>query len=133
MVAHGDGAVPATGAANSRNACHLMFVAGYMLDYGETIFDVAGGPSTPLTTTRVGAVGWRALPTTYVVSAGDRRLSAVVQERLAYTRATTIVSLDVGDQLQSTHAEALAQILNEDLLALRGTPLHAELALVRTA
>jgi hypothetical protein len=133
VLAHGYGALAVTLAANRRNARQLIFVAGYMLDYGETIFNVVGGPATPLTTTPVERVAWRALPTTYVVCTAGRHLAPVVQERLAQTQATTIVALDAGDQPYRTHAEALAQVLHEDLLALAGGQLHAALDLVKTA
>lgn len=133
VLAHGYGALVATCAADRRNASLLIFVAGYMLDYGETIYDVVGGPATALSTTPVDAVGWRALPVTYVVCSNDRRIAATVQERLAHHRATTIVELDAAEQPYRTHAEALAQILHEELVAVRGGQLHAALRLVKTA
>jgi predicted alpha/beta hydrolase family esterase len=133
VLAHGYGALLATLATTSRNASALIFVAGYMLDYGETIFDAIGGPANAISRTPADAVGWRTLPTTYVVCAGDRSISATVQRRLALTRATTIVELEAGDQPFRTHAEALVQILHEDLVAVRGGELHAALALVRSA
>ena len=133
VMAHGYGALAATVAANRRNTSLLIFVAGYMLDYGETIYDVVGGPSTSLTTTRVDTVGWRAIPTTYVVCRNDRRIARTVQEQLANHRATTIVELDAGEQPFRSHSEALAQILHEELVAVRGGQLHAALRVVKTA
>lgn len=133
VIAHGYGALLATLAATRHNAAHLIFVAGYMLDYGETIYDVVGGPATALSRTPVDSVGWRTLSTTYVVCPADRILSLAVQRRLALTRATTIVDLEAGEQPFRTHAEALVQVLHEDLVAVRGGELHAALALVRTA
>lgn len=133
VLAHGYGALLATLATTQRNAAHLIFAAGYMLDYGETIYDVVGGPATALSRTPVDSVGWRALPSTYVVCTGDRTLSRAVQQRLALTRATTIVELEAGEQPFRANAEALVQILHEDLVAVRGGELQAALALVRTA
>lgn len=133
VLAHGYGALLATIATTSLNACGLIFVAGYMLDYGETIFDVIGGKASAIGRTPVDSVGWRALPTTYVVCAGDRAISAPVQRRLALTRATTIVELEADDQPFRTHAEAIVQVLHEDLVAVRGGELPAALALVRSA
>jgi hypothetical protein len=133
VIAHGYGALVATVATTRRNASQLIFVAGYMLDYGETIYGVGGGPPTPLMKSPVESVGWRALPTTYVVCNGDRRIAPAVQRQLALTRATTIVELDAGEQPARTHAEAMAQILHEDLVAVRGGQLHAALALVKSA
>ncbi len=104
-----------------------------MLDYGETIVNTLGGPANPRTRTPVDTVGWRTLATTYVVCAADRTISAAVQRRLALTRATTIVELEAGDQPFRTHAEALVQVLHEDLVALRGGELNPALALVRSA
>ena len=132
VLAHGYGALLATLAATRRNAAHVIFVAGYMLDYGETIYDVVGGPSTAVSRTPVESVGWRTLPTTYVVCNADRTLSLAVQQRLALTRATTLVELDAGDQPFRTHAEALVQVLNEELVALRGGELSPALTLVRS-
>lgn len=133
IIAHGYGALVATVAARGSNASQLIFVAGAMLDYGETIYDVIGGPSTPLTRARVGAVGWRAVPTTYVICSGDRRIAPAVQQQFALSRATTFVELDAGESPARTHAEALAQIVHEDLVALRGGQLDAALALVKSA
>jgi hypothetical protein len=133
VLAHGYGALLASLATTSRTASGLIFIAGYMLDYGETIFDVIGGKPSAIGRTPVDAVGWRALPTTYVVCAGDRTISAPIQRRLALTRATTFVELDAGDQPFRTHAEALVQVLHEDLVAVRGGELPAALALVRSA
>lgn len=133
VLAHGYGALLATLAARHRNAAHLLFVAGYMLDYGETIFDVIGGPSTAVSRTPVDMVGWRTLPTTYVICGADRTFSPAVQQRLALTRATTLLELDAGDQPYRTHVEALVQVLHEELVAVRGGELPAALTLVRTA
>lgn len=133
VLAHGYGALLATLATTSRNASGLIFVAGYMLDYGETIFDIVGGPPSAINRTPVDSVGWRALPTTYVVCTADRTISAAVQRRLALTRAATFIELEAGDQPFRTHAEALVQILHEDLVAVRGGELPAALSLVRSA
>lgn len=133
VLAHGYGALLATLAATHRNAAHFVFVAGYMLDYGETIYDVAGGPATAVSRTPVDSVGWRTLATTFVVCTGDRTFSPAVQQRLALTRATTLVEVDAGEQPFRTHAEALVQVLHEDLVAIRGGELSAALALVRSA
>lgn len=133
VLAHGYGALLAGVAATRRNTGHLVLVAGWMLDYGETIFEVVGGPESTLATTPVELVGWRAVPATYVVATGARRITATVQRQLAATRATTIVEIDAGDQPYKTHAEALAQIVHEDLLAVRGGQIHAALRLVESA
>jgi len=133
VLAHGSGALLATLAATQHNASALIFVAGYMLDYGETIVNTLGGPANARTRTPVDTVGWRTLATTYIVCAADRTISAAVQRRLALSRATTIVELEAGDQPFRTHAEALVQVLHEDLVALRGGELKAALALVRSA
>jgi pimeloyl-ACP methyl ester carboxylesterase len=133
VIAHGYGALVATIATTRRNASQLIFVAGYMLDYGETLYDVIGGPATPLATSRVESVGWRAVATTYVICSGDRRIAPAVQRQLALTRATTIVELEAGEHPARSHAEALTQILHEDLVAVRGGQLHAALELVKTA
>jgi pimeloyl-ACP methyl ester carboxylesterase len=124
VIAHGYGALAASLAANRRNVRQLIFVAGYMLDYGETIFEVVGGPATALSTTPVEHVAWRAVPTTYIMLKAARRIAPVVQERLAQTHATTIVTLDAGDHPYRTHAAVLAQVLYEDLLSVSGAPLH---------
>ena len=133
ILAHGYGALVATVAATRSNASQLIFVAGAMLDYGETMYEVTGGPATPLSTSRVESVGWRAVPTTYVICSGDRRIAAAVQQQFALARAATFVELDAGEAPARTHAEALAQIVHEDLVAVRGGQLHAALALVKSA
>jgi len=132
ILAHGYGALLATLAATHRNAAHFVFVAGYMLDYGETIYDVIGGPSTAVSRTPVDTVGWRTLPTTYVICSTDRTHAPAIQQRLALTRATTLVELDAGDQPFRTHVEALVQVLHEELVALRGGELTPALTLVRS-
>jgi hypothetical protein len=132
ILAHGYGALIATLAATRRNAAHFIFVAGYMLDYGETIYDVIGGPATAVNRTPVDTVGWRTLATTYVVCNADRTHSPAVQQRLALTRATTLVELDAGEQPYRTHAEALVQVLHEELIALRGGELAPTLTLARS-
>jgi pimeloyl-ACP methyl ester carboxylesterase len=133
VLAHGYGALVASAAAEPRNAAHLIAVAGYLLDYGERIVEVVGGPESPLTTTPVDSVGWRAVPVTYVTCGNDPRVAPAVQLRLAQLRATTFVQTDAGAQPQRTHAEILTALLREELEAVRGSRLEVALALLRSA
>ncbi|HTJ24750.1 MAG TPA: hypothetical protein VMA36_01175 [Candidatus Limnocylindria bacterium] len=108
LVGHHGGGAVMTAAATRRSAAHLIYVAGEMPDYGETVTD---------NVTPIGAVAWRAVPSTYVLCARDRRFPLAAQQRVAELRATTIARIDAGDDVATTHAEALAQIVREDAAA----------------